>query len=148
MATIHPLADRIKVLPLLPQDKTKGGIIIPDAHKDRPVEGIVLAVGRGKLLDSGVLVPIEVEEGDVVQFGRYAGIHVPDDDLGLDVILMRDEEVLGRKLRTELPDPLPGDPRLVAAQEEAAVASLAVIREEARAYQQFDGVGDAVQVEG
>jgi len=130
VAEIHPLGDRIKVLPLLPQDKSKGGIIIPEAAKDRPVEGLVLAVGRGKLLESGAIVPIEVEVGDVVQFGRYAGIHVPDEDLGLDIILMRDEECLGRKLKSELTHPLPGDPRLAAEVEARGKAYIEAMRHE------------------
>jgi chaperonin GroES len=111
MATIYPLGDRIKVLPLLAEGVTKGGIVIPDAAQERPLEGIVLAVGRGTLLDDGRVMPIELEVGDVVQYSKYAGIHVPDEDLALDVVLMRVEECLGRKLRADLPSPIPGDPR-------------------------------------
>lgn len=113
MAKVYPTGDRIKVLPLLPQTKTKGGIVIPETARDRPIEGVVLAVGRGKLLASGILVPLEMEPGDVVQFGKHAGIYVRDAEIDLEVIIMRDEEVLARQRAAELPAVLPNDPRLV-----------------------------------
>lgn len=117
MATIYPLGDRLKVLALLAPDVTKGGIVIPDAAevRQRPQHGVVLEVGRGRTLESGAVVPLECEPGDVVAFGKYAGIVVFDAELGLDVLLMREDEALGRQKRGELPAALPGDPRLVEA---------------------------------
>lgn len=119
---IRPLGDRLKVLPLVPREKTAGGIVMPEASdaRDRPMEGVVLAVGRGRLLDSGALVPLECQTGDVVQFGKFAGIHVFDEQVGYDVLLMREDEALGRKLRGDLDMTrhgtldsyhVPGDPR-------------------------------------
>lgn len=102
---IHPLGDRLKVLPLRPPEKTEGGIIMPETSqvRERPMEGIVLSVGRGRQLETGGVVPLECEPGDVVQFGRYAGIYVHDDLVGHDILLMREDEALGRKLAEELP---------------------------------------------
>lgn len=115
MATIYPLGDRLKVLALLAPDTTRGGIVIPDAAevRQRPQHGVVLEVGRGKTLETGAVVPLECEPGDVVAFGKYAGIIVFDEAIGHDVLLMREDEALGRQKRDELPATLPGDPREV-----------------------------------
>lgn len=116
MATIYPLGDRLKVLPLRMPETTKGGIVIPDAAeaRQRPQHGVVLGAGRGKTLESGAVVPLECEPGDVVAFGKYAGIVVFDELVGFDVLLMREDEALGRQRRDELPVVLAGDPRLEA----------------------------------
>jgi len=122
MATVYPLGDRLKVLPLTPAEATPSGIVIPEASesRDRPLEGIVLALGRGRERDNGVLLPLECRVGDVVQFGKYAGIYIWDSEVGHDVILMREDEALGRSLagdiarimHTGYPLPhIPGDPR-------------------------------------
>ena len=121
-ASIHPLGDRLKVLPLKPAEATQGGILMPEASegRDRPLEGIVLAVGRGREFDNGRLVALECQIGDVVQFGKYAGIFVFDAAVGHDVILMREDEALGRKLERDITfvvhvgyarPHVPGDPR-------------------------------------
>lgn len=97
---ILPLGDRLKVLPLVPRATTRNGILMPEAtaERERPMEGVVLALGRGRALESGAVVPLECQLGDVVQFGKYAGIHVFDEAVGHDVLLMREDEALGRKL--------------------------------------------------
>lgn len=96
---IRPLGDRLKVLPLTPRAMTRGGILMPEASeaRDRPMEGLVLAVGRGRAIDSGMLVELECVVGDVVAFSKYAGIVVYDEAVGHDVLLMREDEALGRR---------------------------------------------------
>ena len=73
---IRPLADRVVVKRLEQEEKTKGGIIIPDTAKEKPVEGKVVAVGNGKVLKNGKLRPVEVKPGDRILFGKYAGTEV------------------------------------------------------------------------
>jgi chaperonin GroES len=70
---IRPLGDRIVVKRTKNEEKTKGGIIIPDTAKEKPIEGIVIAVGAGKILKNGKTHPLDVKEGDKVLFGKYAG---------------------------------------------------------------------------
>jgi chaperonin GroES len=134
MATIYPLGDRLKVLPLRRPESTRGGILMPETseERERPKEGIVLAVGVGRCgeYDGAVRYPLECEVGDVVQFGKYAGIVVFDDEVGFDVLLMREDEALGRKRRDELPAEIEGDPRLAATKEAEARAGLAQMRAE------------------
>jgi co-chaperonin GroES (HSP10) len=95
---------------------------MPEASdaRERPLEGIVLDVGRGRLTDDGIIIALECETGDVVQFGKYAGIYVFDASIGQDVLLMREDEALGRKFSYEVEvvkhpsyelDHVPGDPR-------------------------------------
>ena len=110
-ATIYPLGDRLKILPLRPRELTAGGIVRPEMVRDVPLEGLVLAVGRGRLLADGTVQPLECEVGDVVSFGKYAGIHIEDAGVGHDVILMREDEALGRRKRDELGADIEGDPR-------------------------------------
>jgi len=121
-ATVYPLGDRLKVLPLRPAEATAAGIVMPETSdaRDRPLAGIVLAVGRGQRTDNGYLIELECEEGDVVHFGKYAGIYIHDDSIGQDVILMREDEALGRSMAQDLElvmhdgynvRHVPGDPR-------------------------------------
>ena len=94
MATkFTPLHDRILVRRVEEAETTRGGIIIPDSAKDKPQEGEVISVGRGKSNDEGKVFPLAVEEGDRVPFGKYAGTEIKID--GEDFIIMREEEVLG-----------------------------------------------------
>ena len=94
MATkFTPLHDRILVRRLEEGDTTRGGIIIPDSAKDKPQEGEVISVGRGKTNDAGKLFPLAVKEGDGILFGKYSGTEIKLD--GEDFIIMREEEVLG-----------------------------------------------------
>ena len=89
---IRPLHDRIVVKRLESEDRTKGGIIIPDSAKEKPIEGRVVAVGNGKLLKDGKLRPLDVTVGDVVLFGKYAGNEVKIDGEGF--VLLREDDLL------------------------------------------------------
>ncbi len=88
-----PLHDRILVRRIEESETTRGGIIIPDTAKDKPQEGEVIAVGKGKSNEEGKVTPLEVKEGDRVLFGKYAGTDIKID--GEDFLIMREEEVLG-----------------------------------------------------
>jgi len=90
---VRPLQDRLLVRRLEETEKTKGGIIIPDAAKERPLEGKVIAVGSGKRLEDGTLVPLDVKEGDRILFGKYAGTEIKID--GTEHMILREDEVLG-----------------------------------------------------
>ena len=90
---VRPLQDRLLVRRVEEIEKTKGGIIIPDAAKERPLEGNVVAVGVGKRLDDGTLIPLDVKAGDRVLFGKYSGTEIKVD--GFDHIILREDEVLG-----------------------------------------------------
>jgi len=93
MAKFSPLHDRILVRRVEEVGTTRGGIIIPDSAKDKPSEGEVIAVGRGKSNDEGKVFPLAVKEGDHILFGKYSGTEIKLD--GEDFIIMREEEVLG-----------------------------------------------------
>jgi len=75
------------------EEKTKGGIIIPDSAKEKPMEGEVIAVGTGKILENGTKQPLEVKEGNRVLFGKYAGTEVKID--GVEHLIMREDDILG-----------------------------------------------------
>jgi chaperonin GroES len=93
MANIRPLHDRVIVKRVKEEEKTKGGIIIPDTAKEKPIEGEVLAVGNGKLLDDGKLRALDVKVGDRVLFGKYSGTEVKID--GEERLILREEDILG-----------------------------------------------------
>jgi chaperonin GroES len=94
MATkFTPLHDRLLVRRTEEEGTTRGGIIIPDSAKDKPQEGEVISVGRGKSNDEGKVFPLVVKEGDRILFGKYSGTEIKLD--GEDFIIMREEEVLG-----------------------------------------------------
>ena len=88
-----PLHDRILVRRIEETETTRGGIIIPDTAKDKPQEGEVIAVGKGKSNEEGKVFPLEVKDGDRVLFGKYAGTEIKID--GEEFVIMREEEVLG-----------------------------------------------------
>jgi chaperonin GroES len=90
---VRPLQDRLLVRRVEEQEKTKGGIIIPDSAKERPLEGEVIAVGNGKRMDDGKLVALDVKKGDRILFGKYAGTEIKVD--GVEHLILREEEVLG-----------------------------------------------------
>jgi chaperonin GroES len=90
---IRPLQDRVIVKRVEEEEKTKGGIIIPDTAKEKPMEGKVTAVGKGKLLEDGKIHPLDVKAGDRVLFGKYAGTEVKID--GEEHLIMREEDLLG-----------------------------------------------------
>ena len=89
---IRPLQDRLVVKRTQEEEKTKGGIIIPDTAKEKPLEGVVVAVGSGKTVKGGKVVPLDVKEGDKVLFGKYSGTEVKVD--GQELVLLREEDVL------------------------------------------------------
>jgi chaperonin GroES len=89
---IRPLQDRLVVKRTQEEEKTKGGIIIPDTAKEKPLEGTVVAVGSGKSVKGGKVVPLDVKEGDKVLFGKYSGTEVKVD--GQDLVLLREDDVL------------------------------------------------------
>jgi chaperonin GroES len=88
---LQPLADRIVVKPAVADEKTKGGIILPDTAKEKPVWGEVIAAGPGKLTDDGKKIPMEVKVGDKVLYGKYSGTEVTVDSE--EVLIMRESDV-------------------------------------------------------
>jgi chaperonin GroES len=88
-----PLHDRILVRRVKEAGTTRGGLIIPDSAKDKPQEGTVISVGKGKTNDEGKLFPLAVKEGDSILFGKYSGTEIKLD--GEDFLIMKEEEVLG-----------------------------------------------------
>ncbi len=90
---VRPLQDRVIVQRINGEEKTKGGIIIPDTAKEKPVEGKIIAAGNGKKGDDGKLVPMSVKKGDRVLFGKYSGTEIKLD--GEEVIIMREDDILG-----------------------------------------------------
>ncbi len=92
-AKLTPLHDRIVVSRIEEAETSRGGIIIPDSAKDKPQEGEVIAVGKGKCNDEGKVFPLDVKAGDRILFGKYAGTEIKID--GEEFLIMREEEVLG-----------------------------------------------------
>jgi chaperonin GroES len=90
---VKPLHDRILVKRVEAEEKVKGGIIIPDTAKEKPLEGKVVAVGTGRLDDNGKRIPLEVKVGDRVLIGKYAGTEIKIEDV--EHVIVREEEVLG-----------------------------------------------------
>jgi chaperonin GroES len=90
---VRPLQDRLLVRRVDEVETTKGGIIIPDSAKERPLEGKVVAVGAGKRLEDGQLVALDVKAGDRILFGKYAGTEIKVE--GVDHLILREDEVLG-----------------------------------------------------
>jgi len=89
---IKPLHDRVIVQRVEEEETTKGGLIIPDSAKEKPIEGNVLAVGSGKTLDNGQVQPLEVKEGDRVLFGKYAGTEIKIE--GEEHLIMREDDII------------------------------------------------------
>ena len=90
---IRPLQDRVIVKRLEEEEKTKGGIIIPDTAKEKPQEGKVIAIGKGKMTEDGKLIPLDVKVGDKILFGKYSGTEVKIE--GEEHLIMREEDILG-----------------------------------------------------
>jgi chaperonin GroES len=90
---IRPLQDRLIVKRVAEENKTKGGIIIPDTAKEKPLEGKVIAVGNGKVLEDGKVRPLDVKAGDNILFSKYAGTEIKIE--GEDHLMLREEDVLG-----------------------------------------------------
>jgi len=90
---IRPLQDRVIVKRVAEEEKTKGGIIIPDTAKEKPIEGKVLAVGNGKVMENGQVRSLDVKAGDIILFTKYAGTEVKLD--GEEHLIIREEDILG-----------------------------------------------------
>ena len=90
---IRPLQDRLIIKRVEEENKTKGGIIIPDSAKEKPLEGKVIAVGNGKILEDGKVRPMDIKSGDRILFSKYAGTEVKID--GEEHLILREEDVLG-----------------------------------------------------
>jgi len=90
---VKPLYDRVLVKRIEAEEKVKGGIIIPDTAKEKPLEGKVVAVGAGRLDDNGKRVPLEVKAGDRVLIGKYAGTEIKIDEI--EHVIIREDEILG-----------------------------------------------------
>ena len=96
MATkLQPLGDRVLVEPVAKEEVTKGGIVLPDTVKEKPQEGKVLAVGPGKMTDSGKLIPMTVKVGDVVVYAKYGGTEYKEDVKEL--MILRESDILAIK---------------------------------------------------
>ncbi|MDR0774516.1 MULTISPECIES: co-chaperone GroES [unclassified Candidatus Tisiphia] len=91
--SFRPLHDRIAVKPIQQEEKTSGGIIIPDTAKEKPIQGEVVAVGKGTKSENGTVHPLEIKVGDKVLYGKWAGTEVKVD--GLDLVIMKESDVMG-----------------------------------------------------
>jgi len=89
---VRPLQDRVIVKRVEEEEVTKGGIIIPDTAKEKPIEGKVVAVGKGKVTEDGKKLPLEVKKGDRVLFGKYAGTEIQID--GEENLIMREDDIV------------------------------------------------------
>lgn len=90
---IQPLGDRVVIKPLEAEGKTKGGIVLPDTAKEKPQEGKIVAVGKGKVLDNGTIQPLQVKVGDKVLYAKYSGTEVTTKE-GEELLIMREEDIL------------------------------------------------------
>ena len=91
--SIRPLHDRVVVRRMEEERTSAGGIVLPDSATEKPIEGEVLAIGRGIILDNGEVRPLDVKVGDKVLFGKYAGTEVKVD--GEDVLVMKEDDIMG-----------------------------------------------------
>jgi len=91
---IRPLDDRIVVQPLEAEEKTAGGIVLPDTAKEKPQKGKVIAVGKGKLLDDGKRAPLSVKKGDMILYAKYGGTEIKVE--GKELLIMRESDVLAK----------------------------------------------------
>ena len=93
MTTIRPLHDRVLIRRIEEDEKTAGGIIIPDTAKEKPIQGEVISVGAGARGDNGELMPLEVKAGDIVLFGKWSGTEVKLD--GEELLMMKESDIFG-----------------------------------------------------
>ena len=93
MSSLRPLGDRVAVRVIAQEEKTAGGIIIPDSAKDKPTEGEVVAVGQGRRDDAGKLIPMDVKVGDVILFGKWSGTEVKIS--GDTLLIMKESDIMG-----------------------------------------------------
>ena len=92
-ANLKPIGDRVIVKPLALEDKTKGGVILPETAKEKPIKGEVIAVGTGRILENGQKIPMEVKAGDKVLYGKYSGTEVKIE--GEEYVILSEKEILG-----------------------------------------------------
>lgn len=90
---VRPLHDRVLVKRFSEEERSKGGIIIPDTAKEKPIQGEVVAVGQGRISEDGKVLPLDVKGGDRILFGKYAGTEIKID--GEEFLMMREEDILG-----------------------------------------------------
>ncbi len=90
---IQPLGDRVLVRPVEKEKQERGGIIIPDTAKEKPQEGEIIAVGKGKTSDEGKLIPMDVKAGDRILYGKYSGTEIKIDDT--EYLIMHQDDILG-----------------------------------------------------
>ena len=90
---VRPLHDRVLVKRFNEEEKSKGGIIIPDTAKEKPIQGEIIAVGQGRIGEDGKIRPLDVKKGDRILFGKYAGTEIKID--GDEFLMMREEDILG-----------------------------------------------------
>jgi len=90
---VQPLGDRVLVEILEAEEITKGGIVLPDTAKEKPQQAKVISVGKGKMVDDGKIVALEVREGDLILFGKYSGTELKLDDRNL--LMLKEEDILG-----------------------------------------------------
>ncbi len=90
---VRPLHDRVLVKRSTEEERSKGGIIIPDTAKEKPIQGEIIAVGQGRVTEDGKIRPLDVKSGDRVLFGKYAGTEIKID--GDEFLMMREEDILG-----------------------------------------------------
>ncbi len=90
---VRPLHDRVLVKRFNEEERSKGGIIIPDTAKEKPIQGEIIAVGQGRVSEDGKLRPLDVKKGDRILFGKYAGTEIKID--GDEFLMMREEDILG-----------------------------------------------------
>jgi chaperonin GroES len=95
MSKLVPLGDRVVIKPSPKEEVSRGGIVLPDTVKEKPVEGEIIAVGAGKLTDDGKRLPMDVKVGDVVIYSKYAGTEFKDKDVEL--VIMRESDLLAKK---------------------------------------------------
>ena len=93
MSTVRPLEDRILIKPIEPETKTSSGLFLPETAKERPMQGTVVSVGPGLLLDNGERAPVNVKNGDTVVYGKYAGTEI--EIKNTKHVIMRESELLG-----------------------------------------------------
>ena len=92
---LQPLADRVVIRPMPKEEITKGGIVLPDTAKEKPMEGKIIAVGPGSLNEDGERVALEVKVGDIVIYAKYAGTEIKED--GEELIILRESDILAKK---------------------------------------------------
>ena len=90
---IQPLGDRVIIKAVEPKEVKKGGIIIPDTAKEKPQEGEIVAVGKGRTTEDGKLIPMEIKTGDIVLYGKYSGTEIKINDV--EYLIMKEEDVFG-----------------------------------------------------